>query len=135
MMGVPGNPPLVNRVGLSSTRQSQLAAMSEFSKFKEEVANMIKNKLDINMDNSRLYQKPYKADFGLMAYPPCWCVPSFIKFCGEDDRRTWEHISQYIAQLGEASAHYSFRVRLFSLSLTGTAFAWFSSLAPNSIDS
>jgi hypothetical protein len=26
-------------------------------------------------------------------------------------------------------------VRFFSLSLTGTAFAWFSSLAPNSIDS
>ena len=25
------------------------------------------------------------------------------------------------------------RVRLFSLSLTGTAFSWFSSLAPNSI--
>jgi hypothetical protein len=70
-----------------------------------------------------------------MAYPPGWRVPDFIKFSGEDNRTTWEHISQYIAQLGEISAHESFKVRLFSLSLTGTAFAWFSSLAPNSIDS
>jgi hypothetical protein len=70
-----------------------------------------------------------------MAYPPGWRVPDFIHFIGEDNRTTWEHISQYIAQLGEASVHESFKVRLFSLSLTGTAFAWFSSLVPNSIDS
>jgi hypothetical protein len=70
-----------------------------------------------------------------MAYPPSLCVPDFIKFSGEDNGTTWEHISQYIAQLGEASAHDSFKVHLFSLSLTGTTFAWFSSLAPNSIDS
>jgi hypothetical protein len=70
-----------------------------------------------------------------MAYPPGWRIPDFIKFSGEDNRTTLEHISQYIAQLGEASAHESFKVRLFSLSLTGTTFAWFSSLAPNSIDS
>jgi hypothetical protein len=40
-----------------------------FPNFKEEVASMVKNKLNIDMGNSRLYQKPYKADFGLMAYP------------------------------------------------------------------
>jgi hypothetical protein len=87
------------------------------------------------MGNSRLYQKPYKADFDLLAYPLGWRVPDFIKFSGEDNRTTWEHISQYIAHLGEASAHDSFKVCLFSLSLMGTAFAWFSSLAPNSIHS
>jgi hypothetical protein len=82
------------------------------------------------MGNSRLYQKPYKADFDLMAYPPGWRVPDFIKFSGEDNRTTWEHISQYIAQLSEASAHEYFKVPLFSLSLIGTTFAWFSSLPP-----
>jgi hypothetical protein len=85
------------------------------------------------MGNSRLYKKPYKLEFDLMAYPRGWRVPDFIKFSGEYNRTTWEHISQYIAQLGEASAHESFKVRLFSLSLMGTAFACFSSLAPNSI--
>jgi hypothetical protein len=51
-----------------------------------------------------------------MAYPPGWCVPDFVKFSGEDNRTIWEHISQYIPQLGEASAHDSFKVCLFSLS-------------------
>ena len=36
-------------------------------------------------------------------------------------------------QLGEAGFNDALHVRLFSLSLTGTAFSWFSSLAPNSI--
>jgi hypothetical protein len=40
-----------------------------------------------------------------------------------------------VAQLGEASFSNSLRVRLFSLSLTGTAFSWFSSLPPNSVQS
>jgi hypothetical protein len=76
---------------------------------------MVKNKLGIDMGNSRLYQKPYKADFDLMAYPPGWRVPDFVKFSGEDNCTTWEHISQYIAQIGEASAHDSFKVLVYSL--------------------
>jgi hypothetical protein len=36
-------------------------------------------------------------------------------------------------QLGQASVYNALKVRLFSLSLTGTAFAWFFSLAPGSI--
>ena len=40
-----------------------------------------------------------------------------------------------MAQLGEASSSNSLRVRLFSLSLTGTAFSWFASLPPNSVQS
>ena len=40
-----------------------------------------------------------------------------------------------MAQLGEASSSNALRVRLFSLSLTGTAFSWFSSLPPNSVRS
>jgi hypothetical protein len=62
-------------------------------------------------------------------------MPDFVKFSGDYNCTTWEHISQYIAQLGEAGTFNSLKVHLFSLSLTGTTFAWFSSLAPNSIDS
>ena len=57
----------------------------------------------------------------------------FTKFNGDDSRTTWEHVSQYVLQLGEADFNDALRVHLFSLSLTGTAFSWFSSLAPNSI--
>jgi hypothetical protein len=62
-----------------------------------------------------------------------WCVPDFSKFDGEGSHTTWEHVSQYLAQLGEASSVEALRVRLFSLSLIGTAFAWFSSLLAHSI--
>src|SRR5687767_1707517 len=62
-------------------------------------------------------------------------MPDFVKFSGEDNRTTWEYISQYLAQLGEVGYYNALRVRLFSLSLTRTVFAWYLSLAPGSIDS
>ena len=72
-------------------------------------------------------------DFDLVYYPIAWHVPDFIKFSSNDNRTTWKHISQYVAQLGEASSSEALRVHLFSLYLTGTAFSWFSSLPPNSV--
>ena len=56
-----------------------------------------------------------------------------VKFNGDDSRTTWEHVSQYILQLGQTGLHDALRVRLFSLSLSGTTFSWFSSLALSSI--
>jgi hypothetical protein len=105
-----------------------------FCRFKD-LANMIKTKLGVDMGNSHLYQKPYAVEFDLVSYPTSWRVPDFMKFNGDDNRTTWEHIIQYIAQLGEVSFSDAIRVRLFSSSLTRTAFSWFSSLAPNSIQS
>ena len=49
---------------------------------------------------------------------------------GEDSRSTREHASQYLDQLGEASSSEALVVRMFPLSLTGTSFSWFASLAP-----
>jgi hypothetical protein len=56
-----------------------------------------------------------------------------VKFNGDDSKTTWEHVSQYLAQLGEASATEEIRVCLFSLSLISNAFSWFTSLLVNSI--
>jgi hypothetical protein len=50
----------------------------------------------------RIYQKPYPSIFDLVAYPVGWRVPDFTKFDDEGSRSTWEHVSQYLAQLGEA---------------------------------
>ena len=77
----------------------------------------------------------YTNAFDLIAYPAGWRVSDFVKFSGDDNRSTWEHISQYIAQLGEVSSSKSLRICMFSLSLTGMVFSWFSSLTPNSIRS
>jgi hypothetical protein len=46
-----------------------------------------------------------------------------------------EHISMFLAQLGEASAFDLMKVLKFPLSLTGTDFAWFSLLPSCSIGS
>ena len=81
------------------------------------------------MGTTRTYQKLYPSSFDSASFR----LPEFVKFSGEDTRSTFEHISQYLAQLGEDGSINELKVRLFSLSLTGTAFSWFSSLAPNFI--
>ena len=81
------------------------------------------------------YQKLYPTSFNLVAYPAGFRLPEFVKFNGDDSKSTFNHVSQYLAQLGEASSINELKVRLFSLFLTGTVFSWFSSLAPNSITS
>jgi hypothetical protein len=58
---------------------------------------------------------------------------SFFKFSGKDGKTTLEHIGQFILQCGEASANDALKLRIFSLSLSGTAFTLFTSLAPNSV--
>jgi hypothetical protein len=129
----PNQPPVGNL--RTAAMQSRLAARNELAQFKEEIANMMKNKLGVDMGNTRLYKNPYRTNFDYVVFPLGWRMPDFVKFSGDDNRTTWEHISQYTVQLGEAGTFNSLKVRLFSLSLTGTAFAWFSSLTPNSIDS
>jgi hypothetical protein len=95
----PNQPPVSNLRIVAM--QSKLAARNELAQFKEEIANMMKNKLCVDMGNTRLYQKPYRADFDYVAFPPGWRMPDFVKFSGDDNCTTWEHISQYTAQLGE----------------------------------
>ena len=77
-----------------------------------DLANVFKTKLGVDMGRSHFYQKPYPDDFDLVSYPVGWCVSNFIKFSGDDNRTTWEHINQYVAQLGEASSSDALRVRL-----------------------
>jgi hypothetical protein len=81
----------------------------------------------------RIYQKPYPNYYDQLPYPRGYRVPEFSKFSGEDGKITLEHVGQFILQSGEASANDALRLKMFSLSLFGTAFTWFTSLAPNSI--
>jgi hypothetical protein len=81
----------------------------------------------------RIYQKLYPSIFNSVAYPTGWHVPDFTKSEGEGSRTTWKHVSQYLAQLGKAGSVEALHVQLFPLSLSVTAFAWFSSLSTHSI--
>ena len=62
-----------------------------------------------------------------------WNSRFFLKFTGDDNRTTLEHIGQFIIQCGEASTNDMYKLRLFPLSLSGAAFTWFTSLLPNSV--
>jgi hypothetical protein len=81
----------------------------------------------------RPYQKPYPDYFDSVPYPREFRVPDFVKFTGEDSRSTYEHIGQYLAQISDVSANDVYKVSFFLLSLSGTAFNWFTALASNSI--
>ena len=79
---------------------------ADFCRFKEDLAGVLKTKLGIDIGSSRLYQKPYPFEFDFVSYLAGWRIPEFIKFNGDDSRTTWEHVSQYILQLGEAGLYY-----------------------------
>ncbi|KAK1693462.1 hypothetical protein QYE76_010159 [Lolium multiflorum] len=79
------------------------------------------------------YSKPYPDDYEMIPLPPKYRLPDFSKFSGSDGSSSIEHISRYLAQLGPASVSDQLRVRLFSQSLTGSAFGWYTSLPANSI--
>jgi hypothetical protein len=57
-----------------------------------------------------------------------WWVLDFYEFSGKDSKTTVEHISLYLSQLGFTGKEDYMRVQNFPSSLTGTAFAWFTSL-------
>ena len=52
----------------------------------------------------------YPPEFGFVSYPTGWRVPEFTKINGDDTHTTWEHVSQYILQWGEASFNDDLRV-------------------------
>ena len=87
------------------------------------------------MYTGNLYRQPYPEWFERVPLPNRFKVPDFSKFSGQDGVSTYEHISRFLAQCGEASTVDALRVRLFRLSLSGSAFTWFSSLPYGSINS
>jgi hypothetical protein len=81
----------------------------------------------------RVYQKLYPDYYDQLPYPMGYKVPEFSKFSGDDSKTTLEHVGQFILQCSEASANDALKLRMFPLSLSGIAFTWFTSLAPNSV--
>ena len=122
---------------LTSVAQASMSSIckADPARLKEDPASAMKTKFSVDIGNYILYQKPYPGEFDLVSFPGGWCVPNFVKFSGDDNKAPWEHIDQYILQLGKACFHEALRIRLFSLSSTGTTFSWFYSLTPNSIQS
>jgi hypothetical protein len=81
------------------------------------------------------YHRPYSLCYDYLKTPDGWFIPDFYEFSGEDDRIAVEHISIYLSQLGFAGKEGYMRVQNFPLSLTGIAFAWFTSLSQCTVGS
>jgi hypothetical protein len=101
---------------------------------REEIAGAFRDKLGVSIvPGGHSYRIPYNSQFDRLPYPQGTRIPEFAKFSGDQGKSTHEHIDQFLAQLGELADTEAFCVRLFSLSLTGTAFTWYATLPPNSI--
>jgi len=92
--------PATNCFGQTSTGNYE----ADLTRTKEDLADMFKEKLGFVAGRSRLYRRLYVDAFDLIHYSAGWCVSNFVKFSGDDNWSTWEHISQYIAQLGKAGS-------------------------------
>jgi hypothetical protein len=99
-----------------------------------QLATILRESFNIEpKGRGRVYQKPYPDYYDQLPYPRGYRVLEFAKFSREDGKTTLEHVGQFILQCDEASANDTLKLRMFPLSLSGTAFTWFTSLAPNSI--
>ena len=93
------------------------------------VTEMMKNQFSLKPKGLTFsYKRPYLEWYDLVTLPTNYRLPEFTKFTGQDNTSMIEHVSRYLTQLGDASVEDAHRVRLFSLSQSGPAFTWFSSL-------
>jgi hypothetical protein len=72
---------------------------------------------------AKVYQKPYPKYFDTIPYPRGCRVPDFAKFIGDDNKTTYEHVGQFLAQINDTDIADVHKIRLFPLSLSATAFS------------
>jgi hypothetical protein len=105
-----------------------------FENVREQVARTLREFGFEPKGHTRSYKKPYLDFFDTVTYPRGFRIPDFVKFLGDDSKTTYEHVGQYLAQVNDIGITDAHKVKLFPLSLSSTAFNWFTSLAPNSIN-
>ena len=71
---------------------------------------------------SIMYKTLYPPAYNQIPLPHKYKMPDFTKFSGQGEVSTMEHVNRFLLQLGQAGNHDALRVRLFSLSLSGSAF-------------
>lgn len=76
-----------------------------------KLTNVMSEQFDLKPKNQRVtYQRPYPDWMEYAPVPNRNKLPEFPKFSGQDNVSTMEHISKYMVQLGEASAHEALKV-------------------------
>ena len=99
-----------------------------------KIAEVMRDQFGLKPNQQNLmYRTPYPAAYDQLPLPQKYKLPDFTKFSGQGEVSTVEHINRFIIQCGEAAQHDALKVRLFSMSLSGSAFTWFTTLPANSI--
>ena len=80
-----------------------------------------------------MYKTPYPPAYDQIPLRHKYKMPDFTKFSGQGEVSMMEHDNRFLLQLGEVGNYDALRVRLFFLSLSRSAFAWFTTLPANSI--
>ncbi|KAM2386857.1 hypothetical protein ACFX1X_039271 [Malus domestica] len=75
---------------------------------------------------------PYPAYVETFGYPKGFKIPDFSLFAGESSLSSLEHVARFTAQCGDVNSDFH-KLWLFNFSLTGSAFAWYINLPPNSV--
>ncbi|KAM1395390.1 hypothetical protein FF2_030850 [Malus domestica] len=75
---------------------------------------------------------PYPAYVETFGYPKGFKIPDFSLFAGESSLSSLEHVAHFTAQCEDVNSDFH-KLRLFNFSLTGSAFAWYINLPPNSV--
>ncbi|XP_050877470.1 uncharacterized protein LOC127081237 [Lathyrus oleraceus] len=112
--------------------QEDLAVENNLTTIIEKI--MARNGMSATLQRP-LYASPL-AEFVLQTEAPRGMkVPKYTKFGGESGESIIKHIARYLTESGDLAHNECLRVKNFPSSLTKVAFIWFTSLAPNSIDS
>src|SRR6185437_9028575 len=99
-----------------------------------KIAEVMRDQFGLRSKQQNLmYKTPYPAMYDQIPLPHKYKLPDFTKFSGQGEVSTVEHINRFIMQCGEAAQNDALKVLLFSMSLSGSAFTWFTMLLANSI--
>ena len=99
-----------------------------------KIAEVMRDQFGLRLKQQNLmYKTPYTAAYDQIPLPQKYKLSDFTKFYGQGEVSTVEHINRFIMQYGEAAQNDALKVHLFSMSLSGSAFTWFTTLLANSI--
>ena len=65
--------------------------------------------------------------------PKDYKIPKFTTFASDTRESTFERITRYLTEVGDIANNENLRLKFFPNSLTESAFTWFTTLAPHSI--
>ena len=99
-----------------------------------KIAELMRDQFGLRPKQQNLmYKTLYPASYDQIPLPHKYKLPEFTKFSGQGKVSTVEHVNRFIMQYGEAAQNDALKVHLFSMSLSGSAFTWFTTLPANSI--